>query len=149
MYTPRFLLSAWIAPFAFLLLTAASTRAEDGAVKGTVTVNGKPLAAGRVFFHLDNDQFVGAKVKNGEFAVDRVPAGDCRVTIEGGGVPAVYAAEDKTPLKTAIQAGANNLDLQLRAGRAAGPKPAAGRERAPPGPRAPGSATCSRRRLPP
>lgn len=126
MYTPRFLLSTWIAPFALLLLTAATTRAEDGAVKGKVTVDGKPLTAGRIFFHLDNDQFVGAKVKNGEFTLDRVPAGTHRITVEGDGVPAVYGAEDKTPLRADVKAGDNNHDIELRAPGGAEPKLAGG-----------------------
>ena len=48
------------------LALAVSIRGADQAgqeeavtVKGTVTVNGQPLASGRIFFHFDDDQFVG------------------------------------------------------------------------------------------
>jgi hypothetical protein len=45
----------------------ATASGEDAAtVKGTVTVRGKPLATGRIFFYLGNDQFVGAKIKDGK-----------------------------------------------------------------------------------
>jgi hypothetical protein len=83
-------------------------------VKGVVTHNGKPVEKGRIFFHLDKDQFVGAKIKDGRFAVERVPVGSWRITVEGQGVPGIYQAEERTPLRAEIRKEPNHLDLALQ-----------------------------------
>ncbi|MDY3552605.1 carboxypeptidase-like regulatory domain-containing protein [Gemmata sp. JC717] len=97
-----------------LLLFAPAAVAADGKVSGTVTVNGKPLAAGRVIFHLDGEQFVGCKVKDGKYVIDRVPTGTRRVSIEGKGVPDTFGTE-VSPLVVEIREGQNseqNFDLK-------------------------------------
>ncbi len=83
-------------------------------VKGMVTVNGQPLASGRIFFHFDDDQFVGAKVKDGTYTVKRVAPGRYKVSVEGEGVPAVYAAENTTPFVVEVSKGAATADLDLK-----------------------------------
>ena len=90
--------------------SAPAADAGDGQVSGLVTVDGAPLAAGRVIFHLDGGQFVGSAVKDGKYAVDRVPAGARRVTIEGAGVPPKYTGTDTTPLTADVKAGKATLN---------------------------------------
>src|SRR5262245_21639141 len=69
---------------------------EAATVRGRVTLDGKPLAEGRILFHIGDDQFVGAKLnKDGGFAVTRVPSGRHKVTVEARGVPARYSSEEE------------------------------------------------------
>jgi hypothetical protein len=92
----------------------AAAADEEATVKGTVTVKGQPLASGRIFFHFDDDQFVGAKVKNGTYRVKRVAPGRYKVSIEGKGLPAPYATENTTPLVVEVSKGAATANLDLK-----------------------------------
>jgi hypothetical protein len=74
---------------AVLLLTQAAGADEGtGMVHGKVKWNGAPLAHGKILFHFDDDQFVGAKIKDGNYSVKSVPTGTLRITVEGEGVSA-------------------------------------------------------------
>jgi hypothetical protein len=101
---------------AAFLVTSHSARADEGAsaVKGTVTLNGEPLKKGKTFFWIDEDQFVGARIRNGEFIIEKVPVGDRRITVEGEGVPAKYSDHLKTPLKVAVTKDGETLNLDLK-----------------------------------
>jgi hypothetical protein len=90
---------------------AAQTTAP---VSGHVVFNGKPLAAGKIVFYLDDDEFVGAKIKDGRFKLRRAPAGTWRVAIESDDVPAKYRGEETSGLSVRIKAGvANQFDFEL------------------------------------
>jgi hypothetical protein len=91
----------------------AAADEASSTVKGTVTLEGKPLASGRIFFHLKNDQFVGGKIKNGEYSVERVPAGKWRITVEGEGVPAKYSSDEKAILEVEVVANPGAYDIKL------------------------------------
>jgi hypothetical protein len=109
MHPIRFVLAAGIILYSLLAAFAAPPAAPeptDAPVNGTVTVAGKPLAQGRIFFHSDDGQFVGCKIKAGKYHVDRVPLGEHRITFEGKSVPAKYNFDDATPLLTNVVAGA-------------------------------------------
>jgi hypothetical protein len=98
----------------FLLACPCPAAEEESAsVKGTITLDGKPLAGGRIVFHLDNDQFVGAKIKCGKYRLDRVPTGKHKVTIEFKDVPARYSSEDQSKLTVVIAKGEMTLDFSL------------------------------------
>src|SRR4051794_34003705 len=97
-----------------LLVSTSLVRAGDGKVSGIVTVKGQPLEAGKVFFHLDHGEFVGAKVKDGKYAVSRVPEGTRKITVEGKGVPARYASEDASGLTVEVKEGIMAFDVNLR-----------------------------------
>src|SRR5689334_23333670 len=86
------------------LCAGARAAADDGTatVRGTVTVDGKPLDSGRIFFFIGDDQFVGAKVKDGQYMVDRVPVGRHTVTVEGKGVSDRYSSQDRSALTVAV-----------------------------------------------
>ena len=93
-----------------------SVLAADSKVTGKVwlVVAGKPLASGRIFFHLNNGQFVGSKVKDGDYSIDRVPVGTHKVTVEGQGVPEKYAAEDTSGLTVEVTEGTFTFDVILQ-----------------------------------
>lgn len=105
---------------AVAILVVASTatlRAADEVktttINGRVVLNGKPLE-GRILFHLDKGQFVGATLDaEGRFTIDRVPLGDRQVTIEGKGVPEKYASEKQSGLKVQVVEGANEFQFEL------------------------------------
>ena len=101
------------AVLALLLLVPMTAVAADGKASGTVTVNGKPLPAGRVILHLDDGQFVGCQVKDGKYIIDRVPTGKRRVSIEGKSVPEKYGA-GASPLVAEIREGENELNFDLK-----------------------------------
>ena len=63
-------------------------------ISGHVAFNGKPLAAGKLVFSLDDDEFVGARIKDGRFKLKYVPSGTWRVAIESDDVPAKYRGEE-------------------------------------------------------
>ena len=101
-----------------VVLTAGPASAADpelGTVEGTVTFNGKPVPDGTITFHLPDGQFVGAKLKDGKYRVDRVPAGTMRVTVESKKVrlPAKYSAEDTSGLTVDVKAGKGRADFNL------------------------------------
>jgi hypothetical protein len=88
---------------------------ELATVEGTVTLNGKPVTDATITFHLKDDQFVGAKFKDGKYRVDRVPAGMVKVTIASKKVPlpAKYTSEETTPLSVEIKKGKGMVNLDL------------------------------------
>jgi hypothetical protein len=72
---------------------------------GKVIYNGQPLTDGTITFHLKDDQFVGTKIKDGRYRVDRVPFGAARVTIDSNEVriPARFASPDTSGLSVEIK----------------------------------------------
>jgi hypothetical protein len=88
---------------------------ELGTVEGTVTYKGQPVVDCTITFHLKGDQFVGAKIKEGKYRVDRVPAGKVIVTLveKKGRLPAKYAAAKTSPLSVVIKKGKNAADFEI------------------------------------
>jgi hypothetical protein len=99
---------------ALFLASSPAAWAADGKVSGTVTFAGKPLPSGRVIFHLDNGQFVGSRIKDGKYAIDSVPVGDFKVTVEAEGIQRQYTQPETTPLKVQVQAGKSEINLELK-----------------------------------
>lgn len=99
--------------FCVSLLSAGPVRAADGKLSGSVTIDGKPLAAGRVFFHLDDGQFVGAKVIDGAYSIDRVPTGTRKITVEGKGVAPKFTSENTSGLTMKVEKGKSTFDIAL------------------------------------
>ena len=97
-----------------LVLGSSTAFAADGKVSGKVVVGGKPLAAGRIFFHLEGGQFVGAKITDGAYQIDRVPTGTRTVTIEGDGVPAKFASEKTSGLRVEVNEGKARQDFMIQ-----------------------------------
>jgi hypothetical protein len=113
MFTPRSGMLSLFAACGLFLLSATPALGDDGKVAGRVTFEGKPLPAGKITFHFDNGQFVGSRIKDAKYAVDRVPVGTWKVTIEGAGVPVKYSSEATTPLKVEVMKGMSVLDFVL------------------------------------
>lgn len=105
---------AFTLAIALLALCPIAAEEVGVTVAGIVTVNGQPLADGMIIFYLDDNEFVGTKVKGGTFRVTRVPAGEWRVTIRSDEVPAKYASEDTSGLRVAVKQGMNTLDFDLK-----------------------------------
>ena len=55
---------------------------ELATVGGKVIYNGEALTDSTITFYLKDGQFVGGRIKDGKFRVDRVPVGPVKVTIE-------------------------------------------------------------------
>jgi hypothetical protein len=98
-----------------LLATGRDSAAQSGTpVHGNVKFEGKPLAAGRIVFYLDDDEFIGAKIKDGRFKLRYVPEGTWRVAIESLDVPAKYRGEETSGLSVQVRAGVTNrFDFEL------------------------------------
>ena len=91
-----------------VLLSAASVSAADeklATVGGKVIFNGKPLTDATITFHLEDGQFVGSKIKDGKFLVDRVPYGTWKVTIESrkAGLPAKFVSPETSGMKIEVK----------------------------------------------
>jgi hypothetical protein len=110
MLLSRFAPAAAVAAWALL---GGPGLAADCKVTGTVHLSGQPLATGKVIFHLDGGQFVGCKVKDGRYAIDRVPVGTRRVTVEGPGVPPRYGSEDASGLSVEVREGTGSFDFEI------------------------------------
>lgn len=110
MFSPR---SALIALVTLLVALVPTTASADGKVTGKVVLSGKPLAEGKITLYAANGQFVGSKIKEGKFTIDRVPAGKFVITIEGKDVPPKYASEDTSALIFSVQDGDNQFDIAL------------------------------------
>src|SRR5262245_10325814 len=110
--------SLYLTLFAMIVLGIAPIPAAEpelGTVEGKVTYQGKPLEDATIAFHLADGQFVGAKIKDGNYKVDRVPAGTVKVTVQSkkDAIPAKFGVEDATPLKFEVKAGKNTANFEL------------------------------------
>jgi hypothetical protein len=78
---------------------------ELATVGGKVIYNGKPLTDAAITFHLKDGQFVGSKIKEGKFLVDRVPHGTWKVTIDSKkiGLPAKFASPETSGMKIEVE----------------------------------------------
>jgi len=92
---------------------ASAIRAEESkpatatTVDILVTLDGRPLESGRIFFHLPRDQFVGGKITVGKCKLDCVPPCTYVITIEGKDVPPKYAELKQAVLRLTVTAGDN------------------------------------------
>jgi hypothetical protein len=67
---------------AILLLAAMGCGGGKGDVSGTVTLDGKPLPAGKIAFLASKGAAVSADIQNGQYTVAKVPTGNVKVTVE-------------------------------------------------------------------
>jgi hypothetical protein len=105
--------SAFTLAIALLALHPVAADEMAPKIAGTVTVDGRPLTDGTITFHLDDDEFVGTKIKDGAYRLTRVPAGGWRITVRGDGVPAKYTLEDTSPLRFTIGPGRTTMDVEI------------------------------------
>jgi hypothetical protein len=90
---------------------------------GKITLKGeimsrKPLGAllvvltFLVLFHQGEDQFIGAKIKEGAYRMTRVPTGKYVVSVEAKDVPPRYASESSA-LRVEVHSGMNEFLFNL------------------------------------
>ena len=79
----------------------------------TVSLDGKPLKGGRIFFHLPKDQFMGCKIKSGKCKLDCVPAGTYKITIESKGLPSRYSSFEQAVLVCEVVPGPGKNVFEL------------------------------------
>lgn len=100
-----------------LFLTGARPVGGDealGTMEGTVTYKGTPLMSGTITFHHKDDQFTGAKIKDGKYRVDRVPAEEVTVSINSRlPLPEKYLHQETSPLTTKVKKGKNTANFDL------------------------------------
>lgn len=65
-----------------LLISATLGCGGKGTVKGTVTIDGSPLPAGRIAFIPSKGVAASGEIKDGQYTVTGVPSGDAKVTVE-------------------------------------------------------------------
>jgi hypothetical protein len=82
-------------------------------VHGKVSVNGKPVAKGKVVFHPEKGKPVSATIKDGDYSAKDVPPGKLRVTVEAQDVPKQYGDPRTTPVSVMVKEGRMNLDINL------------------------------------
>jgi len=101
---------------AALIVSQHSVLAADGVatVIGRVTLNGKPLAKGKILLHSEAAAPVEMLIADGAFSADKVPLGKKTVTIEGTGIPGKFSARETTELTVEIKAGANEINFELK-----------------------------------
>jgi hypothetical protein len=80
-----------------------------------VVYNGQPLTDAVITFHLEDGQFVGGRIKGGQFRVDRVPARMVKVTIDSKTVrlPAQFASPETSGLSVDIKKGKVAVNFML------------------------------------
>jgi hypothetical protein len=108
-----FVVTAW----AMLVVGARVTAADEelATIEGKVTYKGLPLPDGKISFHGADGQFVGARIKDAQFRVDRVPVGPVTVVIESKKVkiPAKFTSEETSGLTVEVKKGKATVDFDL------------------------------------
>lgn len=69
-----------------LIVSATVGCGGKGTISGKVTVDGQPLGAGVITFHPSKGQAISADIKDGQYTVTGVHAGDAKVTVSTAAV---------------------------------------------------------------
>jgi hypothetical protein len=92
--------------------------AKAGQVKGMITLDGKPLAAGEVTvvtLDLSRPRVFTAKVTDGAYDfADELPVGKYVLIVAGKGVPEKFATTLTSGLRVEVAGGASELNLDLK-----------------------------------
>jgi hypothetical protein len=88
---------------------------ETGNVQGTVKVDGKPLAKGKVTFTGEDSKAHTGDVTDGFYSLERLPTGLYAVTVSGTGVPAKFGDAKTSGLTYAVKKGENTHNIELKA----------------------------------
>src|SRR3954454_20599057 len=100
---PRPVLAAAALAVCLLAVGRDSAAQTTAPVRGRVAMEGKPVAAGRIVFYVGDDEFVGARIKDGAFKLKYVPAGTWSVAIESADVPEKYRKEETSGLRVEVK----------------------------------------------
>lgn len=86
-------------------------------IKGSVSYQGRPVAAGIVKFHSPGDHLEMAYVRDGAFSITDVPPGEVQVTVEpqgkGNEIPRKYSDLKSSPLVYTITPKTRELAITL------------------------------------
>jgi hypothetical protein len=99
--------------------TATSEAADQpgkphtASIKGTVLLNGQPVAEGKLVLHPQSGEPVTIEIADGAFEAQEVPHGQMRVVIKAEAVPARYSREETTGLTVEVHEGNNVFDFAL------------------------------------
>lgn len=106
----------WVWSLLVGLMAVPALVAEEAVTKvvGTIVLDDQPLPRGKITFYLDDDQFVGAKVRDGKFQVKNVPVGEWSIVIEGDGVAPQFTSEERTPLRVTVKKGENMFAFDIK-----------------------------------
>ncbi len=83
-------------------------------VSGMVTLDGQPLAEGKLVLHPRIGPPIEIEISDGAFAAKDVPVAQMRVVIRGEGVPESFGREETAALVVQTKAGANVFNFELR-----------------------------------
>jgi len=126
---PVFAANCWGLLFLALMVTGGCGKTNDSTVTGLVTLDGKLLNGGNVWFVSDGGGTVpaaGAIDSSGRYQLKTsagpgLIAGNYKVMVkpdeakpESNFIPRVYSSTGTTPLKFTVAAGENDCPLQLK-----------------------------------
>jgi len=74
--------SVLLVPVAFVISITLGCGGGKGTVSGKVTLGGQPLPAGTIGFHPSKGTAIAGEIKDGQYSVSGVPAGEVKVTVE-------------------------------------------------------------------
>jgi hemoglobin len=88
---------------------------KTASVSGKVTVDGKPVVAGKVIFHPEEGKSISTELKeDGTFELKALKPGKYTLTVEAGpAVPLKYSDPTKSGLQVVVLNGKNGHDLDL------------------------------------
>ncbi|TVS17076.1 MAG: DUF1559 domain-containing protein [Planctomycetaceae bacterium] len=84
-----------------------------GPVSGSVSLDGRPLAEGKLVLHPPAGPPIEIEITDGAFAAKEVPVAVMRVVIRGTGVPESFGRQETTALVVQTAAGANVFNFEL------------------------------------
>jgi len=108
----------WVVAVWLITLVAWPAHAADGtgSVSGRVTLDGVPLAEGKLLLRKPGEKekaTIQTPIKAGKFMVEIIPPGKYAVAIQGAGVPAKYTSPDVSGLLVEVKPGTSVFDFSL------------------------------------
>ena len=85
-----------------------------GPVSGRVSLDGRPLAEGKLVLHPPDGPPIEIDITDGAFATEALPIAEMRVVIQGEGVPESFGRKETTALVVETKEEANRFDFELR-----------------------------------
>jgi hypothetical protein len=98
-----------------LLCPGAAHAADTGSVEGKITIDGNPVAKGKVAFHPARGKAVEVKIAaDGTYNAKKVPVGEVKITVKGPGVPKKFESVNTSGLTLTVEKGKSQHNIDLR-----------------------------------